>query len=127
MRTQAEQDALDRIAAGADEAAGHALAHFADEDWRGVDFAEALLGAARTLRQAGRRPSPCVVEAMARCTAAHRARMDAGARAEEPRMMRAQPTAAVAGDGHDPDVREPVRTKVGLGGIVQGVLRAQRR
>jgi hypothetical protein len=91
MRAHAERETLDRIAADADEAARNALAHCREEDWRGVDLAEALLLAARALRQAGRRPSAAVVAAMERCTSAHRAWADLRAHEETAERVMGRP------------------------------------
>jgi hypothetical protein len=133
MRAQAEQETLDRIAADADEAARNALANYGEDDWLGVEFAEALLLAARALRQAGRRPSAAVVEAMERCTAAHRTWADVWAHEETAEMAQALvPDAADAislevpplDTINDEDVR-PIRVKIGLGDIVQTVLKAR--
>jgi glycine/D-amino acid oxidase-like deaminating enzyme len=60
----AELDYLEQIT---DEAARHALAHYADEQWADPAFAAILLNAARSLRAADRLPSDAIVQAMRRC------------------------------------------------------------
>ncbi len=129
IRSQTERDTLDRIAAGADEAASHALAAFGEDEWLGVEFAEALLMAARALRQAGRVPSPRVVEAMERCTAAHRAWAEVWGEVEVAEMAQALapiPDENAAEAPADEADSEPFRIKVGLGDIVQTMLTARR-
>lgn len=118
MRAQAEQDALGRIAAGADAAARHALARFDADAWRSVDFAEALLVGSRMLRQAGRKPSPAVVAAMERCAAVHRD----GTKARSAVRTDLAVSAAIAPlDTINDEGIRPARATVGLVDVVQGV------